>query len=136
MKIIGAKKFLIAGSFIVGMGNFFFGFLSQLEDKNTFLGLSIATRFIIAVGQAASNPAAYTLAGKQVGEENKGKAISIAESCFGIGTMVGPTVGGGLYEIGGFSLPFWVSGSIMLLMAFVTLIFFEGSQDCLASKEE
>ena len=136
MRIFGAKKFLIAGSFIVGLGNFSFGFLSHLEDKNTFLGLSILIRFFIALGQAATNPAAYTLAGIQVGENHKGKAISIAEACFGIGTMVGPTVGGGLYDIGGFSLPFWVSGSIMVFMALVTLIFFKASKDCLTKKEE
>ena len=36
--------------------------------------------------------------------------MSVAEACFGVGTMFGPSVGGFLYEVGGFSLPFWVSG--------------------------
>ena len=94
IQVLGAKKFLITGSFIVGLGNFMFGFLSKLEDKNTFFILSILIRFIIAIGQAAAGPAGYTLAGKQVTENNRGKAISAAEACFGIGTMVGPTLGG------------------------------------------
>ena len=91
----------MTGSFIVGLGNFMFGFLSKLEDKNTFLSLSILTRFIIAIGHAALGPAAYTLAGKQVTEKHRGKAISTAEACFGIGTMVlvRPTLGGCLYDV-------------------------------------
>ena len=136
MKVFGAKKFLIAGSFIVGLGNFFFGFLSQLEDKNTFFGLSILIRFFIALGQAASSPAAYTLAGKQVQEKHRGKAISMAEACFGIGTMVGPTVGGGLYDMGGFSLPFWVSGSVMVFMAAIAMLFFKDSRESVTVIEE
>lgn len=40
----------------------------------------------------------------------QGKAISLAEACFGVGTMFGPSIGGFLYQIGGFSLPFWVAG--------------------------
>ena len=106
IQVLGAKKFLITGSFIVGLGNFMFGFLSKLEDKNTFLSLSILTRFIIAIGQAAAGPAAYTLAGKQVTEKNRGKAISAAEACFGIGTIVRPTLGGCLYDVGCFSFFF------------------------------
>merc|ERR1719334_2382172 len=35
------------------------------------------------------------------------------ELFFGIGTIVGPVVGGALYEIGGFTLPFAVMGSIL-----------------------
>jgi hypothetical protein len=40
----------------------------------------------------------------------EGKAISAAEAFFGMGTMFGPSIGGALYEYGGFSLPFWISG--------------------------
>jgi hypothetical protein len=41
----------------------------------------------------------------------QGKAISAAEAFFGMGTMFGPSLGGALYEYGGFSLPFWISGT-------------------------
>ena len=51
----------------------------------------------------------------------QGKAISLAEACFGVGTMFGPSLGGFLYEAGGFSLPFWVSGSYVLLLLLLLL---------------
>ena len=38
-------------------------------------------------------------------------AISAAEAFFGMGTMFGPSLGGFLYEYGGFALPFWISGT-------------------------
>ena len=40
----------------------------------------------------------------------QGKAISLAESFFGAGTIFGPSLGGFLYELGGFLTPFLVSG--------------------------
>lgn len=47
----------------------------------------------------------------------QGKAISIAEAAFGVGTMFGPSIGGLFYELGGFSIPFWVTGNFKLLWA-------------------
>ena len=136
IKVLGARSFFIVGFFIVGFGNFCFAFLIHLEDTNTFFGLSILLKFLTALGQAASTPAAYTLAAKQVLEKNRGKAMSALEACFGIGTIVGPTVGGGLYDIGGFSLPFWVSGSTIVFMALMTLLFFKDSKDFETNSDE
>ena len=72
---------------------------------STFFSLSILIRCIITIGQAAAGHVAYT--GKQVTENHRGKASSATEACFGIGTMVGPTLEGCLSDVGGFSLPFW-----------------------------
>ena len=38
--------------------------------------------------------------------ENVATMFAILETFFGIGLIVGPTVGGALYEAGGFTLPF------------------------------
>merc|ERR1719483_1353340 len=94
IETLGARKFLIIGSFLVGLGNFLFGFLSNVEDKNIFFALSIVIRVITAIGDSAVAPAAIPLAGKQVSKENQGKAIAATEACFGVGTMFGPTLGG------------------------------------------
>lgn len=42
------------------------------------------------------------------------------ETFFGIGMIVGPTVGGGLYELGGYTLPFAVMGSCLFASAVLT----------------
>jgi len=122
IKILGARKFLIIGSFIVGLGNVIFGFLDKVQDKNTFFALSIVIRVFTAIGESAVTPAAYPLAGKQVSKENQGKAMAAAEACFGVGTMFGPSLGGALYDLGGFPLPFWVSGGIAIVVTILTMV--------------
>ena len=107
---------------MIGAGNVSFGFLDKIEDKTLFFGLSILVRVFIAVGEAGLNPAAFALAGKQVSTENQGKATSLAESFFGVGSMFGPTIGGYLFDKGGFSLPFWASGVFSLVLS-VSCIF-------------
>ena len=46
--------------------------------------------------------------------ENVATMFAILETFFGIGMIVGPTVGGALYEAGGFTLPFVLLGTILV----------------------
>ena len=46
---------------------------------------------------------------------------ALADSCYGIGLMVGPAVGGELHQLGGFLLPFLVEGGGALLQAVVVV---------------
>ena len=71
IQILGSKKFIILGASIIGIGNASFGFLHQVKNENLFFGLSILGRVFIAIGEAAFNPAAFALAGKQVSPHNQ-----------------------------------------------------------------
>ena len=42
------------------------------------------------------------------------------ETFFGIGLIVGPTVGGAMYQAGGYILPFAVLGSFLIFAAILT----------------
>lgn len=42
------------------------------------------------------------------------------ETFFGLGMIVGPTVGGALYQLGGYTLPFAVMGSCLFTSAIMT----------------
>lgn len=44
------------------------------------------------------------------------------ETFFGLGLIAGPTVGGALYSLGGYYLPFVVLGTCLLLAAILTII--------------
>lgn len=44
------------------------------------------------------------------------------ETCFGLGLIAGPTVGGTLYSLGGYYLPFVVLGTFLLITAILTII--------------
>ena len=87
-------------------------------------------------GESSLTPSAFTLAGQQVTEENQGKATALAESCFGIGTMFGPTIGGFLFDVGGFPLPFWVSGGFSLVLSIICYFFLNDSHSISDDLEE
>lgn len=44
------------------------------------------------------------------------------ETFFGLGLIVGPTLGGALYSLGGYSLPFAVLGSALFCAALMSCI--------------
>lgn len=44
------------------------------------------------------------------------------ETFFGLGLIVGPTLGGALYAAGGYYLPFVVLGTVLMVTAILTII--------------
>ena len=55
----------------------------------------------------------------------QGKATGIVEAFFGAGTMFGPSIGGILYDAGGFKLPFFFLGGFSLLFAAASTLMFK-----------
>lgn len=51
------------------------------------------------------------------------------ETFFGLGLIVGPTVGGALFEAGGYPVPFAVMGSALFLSAILTGIVLPHHED-------
>lgn len=129
INIMGARKFLLVGAVICGVGNLSFGFLNKVNGSQAFFWSSLAIRIFVALGESGMTPAAYALAGQQVDRKNRGKAISLAESFFGAGTIFGPSLGGFLYELGGFLTPFLVSGLTLLVLAGICLFLLEDKTD-------
>jgi len=119
----GIKRIFLAGVFIVAAGNLMFGFLTYVENRILYFTLSFLIRLITAVGEAVICPVAYPLGSNQVAEENKGKAISVVESFFGIGTVFGPALGGWLFNVGGFRFPFWSFAAAGIVIWIVALLF-------------
>ena len=107
---------LLIGCFICSIGNISFGFLDDVTDTTLFLSLSFLIRILTAIGESAIGATAYGLAADQVTAQHKGKAIAVAEACFGAGSMLGPSLGGFLFDVGGFPLPFWVAGGSHLVV--------------------
>ena len=46
--------------------------------------------------------------------------FGVVEMSFGVGMILGPTVGGSLFQLGGFSLPFGVLGGVLVGQALVS----------------
>ena len=57
---------------------------------------------------------------------NVATIMSSTEMIFGLGYSVGPAIGGSLYDVGGFKLPFITVGSITLVIAIALIYFIPG----------
>lgn len=118
---IGPKFLMSAGVFLTSACCILFGLLVLINSLEWFLALSFAVRIVEAMGQAAYLTGSFTIIAHEF-PENLSSAFAYLEASFGVGLIVGPTIGGILYQAGGFPLPFAVMG-VVLLFATVFTIF-------------
>ncbi|XP_040583649.1 MFS-type transporter SLC18B1 isoform X1 [Lepeophtheirus salmonis] len=117
---IGSKQLFIGGTFLAGTTNILFGLLEWVYDRTSFFALSMAIRIVTATGEAAFFSSIYPLAAQAVDVSSRSIVLSVMETMFGIGLMIGPLIGGLLYELGGFCLPFVISGSILFICSIIS----------------
>ncbi|CAF4780229.1 unnamed protein product [Pieris macdunnoughi] len=110
---IGVKFMFTAGLFMAGACNVLFGTLSLIEDTTTFLVLCFVVRGLEALGASAYSTASYVYV-VNVFPDTIGSVLGILETFVGLGMSVGPAIGGLLYSIGGFGLPFYSLGIVMV----------------------
>lgn len=97
-----------------------FGLLHLVPGEH-FVWVAIGIRALEAVGAAAFFTACYTLIAMKF-TSRVSRLFAYTEMSSGVGMIAGPAVGGFLYElgdkipeVGGFSLPFFLTGSLMSL---------------------
>lgn len=113
---IGPKLMNNTGITTVAIMSICFGFLNNIDNPRAFIALSFLIRIIEALGNAAFITSAFTIIAAEF-QNNVGAAFASMETFFGLGLIVGPTVGGALFELGGFTLPFVVMGVLLLIAA-------------------
>lgn len=116
MEYLGTQRVLIAGIGILGAGNVILGICGYIDDTETFFKVSVASRIIASIGYSMATPASFTLVGNEVNPKHKGKATAIIEASYGIGSMFGFSIGGILYDVGGFQSPFYFMGGFSLVL--------------------
>lgn len=112
--IIGAKFMLLNGILISGVCNILFGMLNNVQGQYLFTCYCFLVRAFEAFGAAAFTTASYTFIMQRF-PDDIGVAFGIAETCVGVGMCMGPAVGSLLYTIGGYGLPFYTLGALILL---------------------
>lgn len=118
---IGPKFMLVAGCFVMSVCSILYGCLDLVPAGVPFITLSFAVRIIEALGQAGFVTASYAIIGQEF-PDNVASTFSGLETTYGVGKIVGPSVGGILYESGGFPLPFASTGSVLLAASVVTFL--------------
>ncbi|KAL4715239.1 hypothetical protein ACJJTC_007821 [Scirpophaga incertulas] len=111
---VGTKFLFISGMFITGTCNVIFGTLALIEDSTTFVVLCFIVRGLEALGASAYSTASYVFVVNAF-PDSVGSVLGILETFVGLGMSVGPAIGGLLYTIGGFGLPFYTLGVIMVV---------------------
>eukprot|EP00095_Tigriopus_kingsejongensis_P003951 maker-scaffold79_size400133-snap-gene-1.9 protein:Tk03951 transcript:maker-scaffold79_size400133-snap-gene-1.9-mRNA-1 annotation:"uncharacterized mfs-type transporter" len=118
---LGMKATLNIGIGTVGVTSILFGLLDRIEDGKVFLGLSFALRIIEACGNSGFLTGSFSMIAKEF-PDNVATMFAILETFFGIGMICGPTVGGALYELGGFTLPFVTLGGVLICATIFTSV--------------
>ena len=113
---LGCKRLTFFGAIVAGISYISFGCLIFVEDDLIFYALTIFFRIMEGVGAAAFTTATFTIIVQEF-EDHVGKALTSLESAFALGLIIGPVLGGALYEWGGFILPFALLGSLLILSA-------------------
>ncbi|XP_078684936.1 MFS-type transporter SLC18B1-like isoform X2 [Branchiostoma floridae x Branchiostoma belcheri] len=102
---------LISGVFVGGSCSFLFGLLEYMEGT-TFIAFCFAVRIMEALGVSAHGTASTTILTHEF-PNNVAKVMGLLEIFVGLGMMAGPPIGGVLYNLGGFKLPFFAVGGLM-----------------------
>lgn len=125
---MGGKRVFNTGIFTTGFCSILFGLLDKVQDGTWFIAMSFVIRIIEAVGNSMFLCAAFTITAKEF-PENVATMFACMETFFGVGLIVGPSVGGALYELGGYYLPFVSLGSCLVLAACLTLFLLPSNYD-------
>lgn len=114
LPIVKAKPMLLVGVAVSGLANIGFGLLDKVDEGSWFIASSLVMRSLEGLGAAAFSTASYTYI-MHTFPDDVSAAMGLTETFIGIGETIGPAIGGGLYAVGGYGLPFFVLGSFVLL---------------------
>ncbi|GIY40326.1 MFS-type transporter SLC18B1, partial [Caerostris extrusa] len=115
---ISPKFLLNSGILTVGVTCVLFGTLDMVMNTTSFVALAFVIRTVEGVGAAALRTSCYTIIASQF-TEGIGTTFAVLETFLGVGLITGPTLGGALYDLGGYGLPFYVVGTIVMIDAIV-----------------
>ncbi|KAL8186536.1 UNVERIFIED_CONTAM: hypothetical protein K2H54_073584 [Gekko kuhli] len=112
---IGAKFMLVSGMFASGCVTILFGLLDRAPDGPVFIGLCFLVRGMDAVGFSAAMTASFSILAKTF-PNNIATVLGSLEIFTGLGLVLGPPIGGFLYQTFGYEIPFIVLGCVVLTM--------------------
>lgn len=113
---MGRKKLIVLGLIGLAITTIVFAFATNFW-------LLVLARTLQGVAAAIPWTAGLALLAEVFSKEERGKAMGMAMSGQAGGVLLGPPLGGWLFELGGYQLPFFVAAGIALLAAIVSSVF-------------
>ncbi|XP_040206383.1 MFS-type transporter SLC18B1 isoform X2 [Rana temporaria] len=112
---IGAKFMFVSGLVASGVATVLFGLLDRIYDGTIFAAMCFLVRAVDAVGFGASITASFSILAKAF-PNNIATAMGFLEIFTGLGLILGPPIGGLLYQTFGYEVPFIAIGCIVFAM--------------------
>uniref|UniRef100_A0AAA9S7X8 Solute carrier family 18 member B1 n=1 Tax=Bos taurus TaxID=9913 RepID=A0AAA9S7X8_BOVIN len=112
---IGAKFMFVAGMFVSGAVTVLFGLLDQVPEGPVFIAMCFLLRITDAISFEAAITASSSIVAKAF-PNNVATVLGSLETFSGLGLVLGPPLGGFLYQSFGYEVPFIFLGCIVLLM--------------------
>ncbi|KAM7376202.1 hypothetical protein PAMP_005945 [Pampus punctatissimus] len=112
---IGAKFMLVTGLLVSACCTILFGLLDRVPAGAAFITLCFVVRSIDAVGFAAAMTSSFAMTAK-IFPNNVATVLGSLEIFTGLGLIMGPPVGGWLYQSFGYEVPFMLLGCLLLIM--------------------
>ncbi|KDR11631.1 MFS-type transporter SLC18B1-like isoform X2 [Zootermopsis nevadensis] len=131
---VGAKFLFMSGMFVAGSCNLLFGMLVYIENFPTFTIYCFLVRGMEALGASAYATASYVFV-VDIFPDNIGSVLGILETFVGLGMSIGPALGGILYSVGGFGLPFYTLGILMVVIVPANLCLLPPGDACNMEKK-
>lgn len=123
-KLVGRsspKIWIQIGLLLTGLMTILFGILDKAPNGRWFISLAFIIRILEGIGAASFTTPSYTATAMEF-PNDQATILSLLETSFGLGLICGPTLGSWLYEVGGYTLPFFTLGCFMILGALVNFV--------------
>jgi len=120
MHKLGVYKVFIFGVLGTAVCGCVFGLLTYLENTWAFLGCSYGLRLLEGVAEAGAWSSVLTILSVEF-KDHVTYVYSLTQASFGFAEILGPSVGGFLFEFGGFLLPFEFSGILCFVVGFIII---------------
>nr|XP_033794864.1 MFS-type transporter SLC18B1 isoform X3 [Geotrypetes seraphini] len=112
---IGAKFMFVTGMFVCGSATIIFGMLNKAPNGPIFIALCFIVRSVDAIGFGAAMTASFSILAKTF-PNNVATVLGSLEIFTGLGLVLGPPVGGFLYQSFGYETPFIAVGCVVLML--------------------
>ncbi|XP_068202801.1 MFS-type transporter SLC18B1-like [Palaemon carinicauda] len=117
---IGVKFAFTAGLFCSGGCCVLSGFLEWFPPGALFVVMAILIRMTHAIANAGISTSTFAYIAAEF-PDSVAKIFAFTRTTMNVAQMLGPVVGGALYSLGGFKMPFLVMGTIQMTMTFVAI---------------
>ena len=112
---VGRRAPLVGGLLALSAATALFGVARSLP-------LLFAARLVQGAADAIAWVVGFALIADLYAPDERGRAMGLVMSGTSLGVMIGPSIGGWLYELGGISLPFMAVAAAALLLAVAFMI--------------